>query len=127
MHCSNHHKYPDKELYIYRDVLSDFLFSVVMDSHFFPPLVTLNLKKIMSPSWTTYVFPSCLYFPAAWKAKSEVYNIFVLKTNVCDFRCNMIISDTASSKTEKYLHCSFTAKFFKIIEFHYLPRITASS
>lgn len=33
--------------------------------HFFPPPDTLNLKNIISPSWTTYVFPSCLYLPAA--------------------------------------------------------------
>ena len=38
------------------------------NTHFLPPPPTLNLKKQISPSSTTYSLPHYLYFPSAFTA-----------------------------------------------------------
>ena len=41
---------------------------LIFNTHFLPPPPTLNLKKQISPSSTTYSLPCYLYFPSALTA-----------------------------------------------------------
>jgi len=47
------------------------IYKTLKINHF--PLLTLNLKKIMSPSSTVYYFPACNYFPSSLTAFSLPY------------------------------------------------------
>ena len=53
--------------------------------HFFfavKPAPALNLKKMISPSWTTYSLPCCRYLPAAW---GIIRIIWIRSLSVCVF------------------------------------------
>lgn len=59
----NYHKNYNEKQYIYL-----IYYMLMLISHFLPPPPTLNLKKQISPSSTTYSFPYYLYFPSALTA-----------------------------------------------------------